>query len=367
MRVFVSSTYQDLVDHRRAVADALERLGLQLERMEAFGARPQDATRACLAEVEASELFVGIYAHRYGYIPRKSAVSITEAEFDHAFNNRRPTFCFFVDEGYPWPKDLKEGEPGRSRLRKFKKRVEKLVVRDSFTTPEVLAGRVATSVGRYLLADPRRHGAPNAARYAHLVLADLAAMAFVDVMRLACVAGSDRARAVNQPRYKEFVDMADIHLSEYRTQVTRLSADSDLDTLSKCGDVERSLAWQILRLRRDPSLDRGWHEFVGTLRDTAERVNTLAETISHDYYAARVGEVVSVVKAAVRQVPPKELAHSPDRFVMSRFSTQSAVINQMKKSGGFAAATIRDDVDRRLAIPYFALDLELLRKAMRAR
>lgn len=154
MRVFVSSTYKDLVDHRRAVADALERLGLGLDRMETFGARPDGAPRACLSGVEASELFVGIYAHRYGYIPGGSAVSITEAEFDHAFNLRRPTFCFFVDEGYPWPEDLREGEPGRSQLRKFRERVEKLVVRDSFTTPEVLAGRVATSVGRYLLADP---------------------------------------------------------------------------------------------------------------------------------------------------------------------------------------------------------------------
>jgi hypothetical protein len=35
----------------------------------------------------------------------------------------------------------------------------------------------------------------------------------------------------------------------------------------------------------------------------------------------------------------------------------------MQKAGGFAIATIRDDIDRRLAIPYFALDLALLRKA----
>lgn len=367
MRVFVSSTYRDLVDHRRAVAEALERLGLQLERMEAFGARPQDATQACLSEVEASELFVGIYAHRYGYVPAGSAVSITEAEFDHAFNNRRPTFCFFVDEEYPWPEGLVEGEPGRSLLRGFKERVEKLVVRDSFTTTEVLAGRVATSVGRYLLADPRRHGAPNAAKYARLVLADVAAMAFVDVMRLACVAGSDLARAANQSRYGEFVDAADLHLSDFRTQVTRLSVDPDLDTVTKCADVERSLAYAVLRLRRGPSLDRSWREFIGILGDAAERVNALAETVSRDYYAERVGEVITVVRDGIRRAPAEALIQSPDTFVQSRFSTQSAMVEQMRKTGGFAAATIRDDIDRRLAIPYFTLDLELLRKAIMGR
>lgn len=188
-------------------------------------------------------------------------------------------------------------------------------------------------------------------------------MAFVDVMRLACVAGSDLARASNRPRYGEFVDVADMHLGEFRTQVTRLSAGADLDMLMKCGGVERSLAWCIERLRRGPSLDRGWGELITPLKNTAERVNALADTASRDYYAARVGEVASVVKAAVGQVPAEDLARHPDTFVQRRLSAQSAVLERMRSSGGFAAATIRDDVDRRLAIPYFTIDLELLRKS----
>lgn len=52
MRVFVSSTYRDLVEHRRAVAEALERLGLQLERMEAFGARPRTALATIRDDVD---------------------------------------------------------------------------------------------------------------------------------------------------------------------------------------------------------------------------------------------------------------------------------------------------------------------------
>lgn len=220
MRVFISSTFIDLVDHRLAVADAVERLGLQLSRMETFGARPEDPNRACFRDIEASEIFVGIYAHRYGYVPPDAVTSITEAEFDYAFDKRRPTFCFLVDEGYPWPTERIEGDPGLSRLRVFKARVQQLVVRDLFTSPDVLASRVTSSIGRYLLADPRRHGAPGATKFARLTLADIAAMAFVDVMRLACVAGSNSARDVNQSRYPEFIDTADLHLTELRTQVT---------------------------------------------------------------------------------------------------------------------------------------------------
>lgn len=356
MRVFVSSTYKDLIDHRRAVADAMERLGLQLGRMETFGASPQEPRQACLAEIDSSELFIGIYAHRYGYVHTGSAVSITEAEFDHAVKNRRPTFCFCVDEAYPWPEAQVEIEPGRSLLRTFKARIEKLVVRDVFTTPDVLASRAATSVARYLLA-------PNAAQYALLTLTDISTMAFVDVMRLACVAGSNLARTANQSRYAEFVDIADLHLSDFRTQVTRLPADSDFDTIKNCGDVERGLAWAIVRLRRGPSLDRGWREFVGDLRSLAERVNALAESVSRDYYSGRVGEVTSIAQAAIKQVSSATLARSPDVFVRRRFSAQSAVIKQMQETEGFALATIRDDIDRRLAIPYFTVDLALLRQA----
>jgi hypothetical protein len=69
--------------------------------MEKFGARPQEPCRACLDEVEESDLFVGVYAHRYGFIPPDSKVSITEAEFEHATALRRPTFCFLVEKGYP--------------------------------------------------------------------------------------------------------------------------------------------------------------------------------------------------------------------------------------------------------------------------
>jgi len=37
MKVFLSSTYNDLIEHRKAAHDALEKLGLHVIRMEAFG------------------------------------------------------------------------------------------------------------------------------------------------------------------------------------------------------------------------------------------------------------------------------------------------------------------------------------------
>ncbi len=157
MKAFLSSTYIDLIDHRRAATEALERLGHQVGRMEIFGARPEEPKVACLAEVEACDLFVGLYAHRYGYVPPGSDSSITEQEFDHAKKHNKPLFCFIVDEDHPWRPKMIDDEPPKSKLRDFKAKIGRGLVRESFTTPEDLALKIATSISRYLAeADPER-------------------------------------------------------------------------------------------------------------------------------------------------------------------------------------------------------------------
>ena len=157
MRVFLSSTYIDLRDHRAAAAEVLDRLGQGVTRMEVFGARPEEPTVACLREVEASDLFVGIYAHRYGHLVENTQESITEAEFRLALTKRKPVFCFVVSENHPWLPSFVEGEPGLGRLADFKKRLAGAVITETFTTPEDLAVKVATAVGRYLASAPQPH------------------------------------------------------------------------------------------------------------------------------------------------------------------------------------------------------------------
>jgi hypothetical protein len=99
------------------------------------------------------------------------------------------------------------------------------------------------------------------------------------------------------------------------------------------------------------------------MQGLAERIDTLAEMVSGDYYAKRVSEVASVSEKIMQRLPGASLKDDPDEFVRLRFSAQSDVIDQMQKIGGFSIATIRDDIDRRLAIPYFRIDLMLLRGA----
>lgn len=81
LRVFVSSTLEELAAERRAVRDAVARLRLTPVMFE-LGARPhppRDLYRAYLAQ---SEVFVGIYGDRYGWVGPDMDVSGLEDEID---------------------------------------------------------------------------------------------------------------------------------------------------------------------------------------------------------------------------------------------------------------------------------------------
>ena len=84
-RVFVSSTFTDLEDYRVGVLNAILELGATVVAMEHFGARDERPREECLRIIsKESDSFVGIYAHRYGFVPRGFTKSITEAEYDAA-------------------------------------------------------------------------------------------------------------------------------------------------------------------------------------------------------------------------------------------------------------------------------------------
>jgi CheY-like chemotaxis protein len=153
MKTFISSTYDDLVHYREMVALAIERLGHQAIRMEVFGARPTQATTICFDEIKNSDAFIGLYAHRYGYVPSGNNKSITEMELDYALQVSLPTFCYFVDEDFPWTPRFIDSDPARSKLIALKTRISDIYVRDTFTTADDLAFKVAATLGRFLFTE----------------------------------------------------------------------------------------------------------------------------------------------------------------------------------------------------------------------
>lgn len=114
MKVFLSSTFEDLADTRREISHWLREIfGADLVIMETFGSNAAPPVINSVRRVRECDVFVGIYAHRYGTIDTASGKSITEIELDeaeHALSVGSVTnlFTYIVDENAPWPDEMVE-------------------------------------------------------------------------------------------------------------------------------------------------------------------------------------------------------------------------------------------------------------------
>ncbi|MGO8744236.1 MAG: DUF4062 domain-containing protein [Limisphaerales bacterium] len=83
--IFVSSTFVDLKEVRAEVIKWLEGVfEAKLVIMETFGSDVDPPDVLSTHRVRNSDIFIGIYAHRYGTIDAVSGESITELELDEA-------------------------------------------------------------------------------------------------------------------------------------------------------------------------------------------------------------------------------------------------------------------------------------------
>jgi hypothetical protein len=112
--------------------------------MEYFGARPYEPKKVCFDEIETCDIFVGVYAHRYGFIPKGDVLSITEQEFDFAQRRKIPIYCYIVEGDFPWKPKFIETQASE-KLEKFKLKIDSLL-RATFTTPDDLAKKVAADL-----------------------------------------------------------------------------------------------------------------------------------------------------------------------------------------------------------------------------
>ena len=96
--VFISSTFKDLKDHRREVWGALKRFDVTVRGMEEFGARTAGALETCLAEVEQSDVYVGIIAYRLGSIDPGSDKPFTVLEYEKAAELKKEILIYMADD-----------------------------------------------------------------------------------------------------------------------------------------------------------------------------------------------------------------------------------------------------------------------------
>ena len=151
-RVFLCSTYSDLVEEREAVLDVIRRLQLIHDSMEFFGARPNCPLDTCLAEVRSSDIVLVIVGHRYGSLVPGKQRSYTDLEYEEAWRSGKPCLVYFRSDNVPiLPSQMERDPVGIVALDKLKKRLAERHTIAVFQRPRDLAGAVATDLGRAII------------------------------------------------------------------------------------------------------------------------------------------------------------------------------------------------------------------------
>jgi len=128
--VFVSSTYEDLKEHREEVLNVLHKFETFPYGMEFFGATFNTPLEECLEKVGASQIYIGIFAHRYGSIETKSGKSFTQLEYEEAQRLRLPSLIYIIDDNHPVQPKCIETNP--KKIKNFlclRKNWEKTILR----------------------------------------------------------------------------------------------------------------------------------------------------------------------------------------------------------------------------------------------
>ena len=151
MRVFVASSFEDLLAYRAAVTRSILAAGDLPEDMLYWPAEESPPLAGSLRRLRSSSLLVLLIAHRYGTPPFGQDQSITELEFDEAVARNIPILAFQVDSTYPWPPHHVETDPERRvRLENFVTKVKSKVTIKFFTSPESLEVSITRALTQFL-------------------------------------------------------------------------------------------------------------------------------------------------------------------------------------------------------------------------
>lgn len=133
-QVFISSTYQDLQEERRAVQDVVISMGDFPVQMESFPAADEDQFEFIKSLIDKCDYYVLIIAGRYGSVA-DGGLSYTHKEFRYAVEQGVPVLVMLHGEPGKIPADkIEDSDAGRQRLKAFIAEAEHKRLRKTWVT-----------------------------------------------------------------------------------------------------------------------------------------------------------------------------------------------------------------------------------------
>ncbi|TDU66500.1 uncharacterized protein DUF4062 [Prosthecobacter fusiformis] len=205
-QIFVSSTFEDLRSERECVAKSILEIGDIPVGMEMFSAADESQWRLIKRQIEQSDYYIVLVAHRYGTIFEN--VSFTEREYDYAVERGVPVLGFILDKNVEWPPVWIDADAdSRSKLEAFKSKVMSKMV-SFWTNSDSLTSKVLAALSKQKNLNPM----PGWVRATNMpgpeVLTELARLG-TEVVRLSEENSKLREQAGQDTRFELIDAMAD--------------------------------------------------------------------------------------------------------------------------------------------------------------
>lgn len=143
--VFVSSTYVDLIEERKAVSASLSKAGYVAEGMEIFPASSQKQMDFISKVIDRCDYYILILGNRYGTLS-DSGISYTEMEYEYALSKGIPVLSFI--------RNAEASPEVDEALAAFKTRVSTGTLVDFWDGPHDLAARALAAISQARQSHP---------------------------------------------------------------------------------------------------------------------------------------------------------------------------------------------------------------------
>ena len=154
-QVFISSTFEDLREERRAVQDTIIQMGDFPVQMESFPAADEGQFEFIKPLIAQCDYYILVIGGRYGTV-RENGLSYTHSEFRHAVKNHVPVLVIVHEDQGKIPADKSEGtEEGQKKLAEFISEATNPRLRTTWSNVDQLKLRVREALEHAKTTKPR--------------------------------------------------------------------------------------------------------------------------------------------------------------------------------------------------------------------
>lgn len=153
-QIFVSSTFTDLKEERKAIIEGLLNAKYIPAGMEMFAASNDEQFKYIKKIIDTCDYYILIVGARYGSINSSTGKSFTEQEYDYAVEKNIPVLVFLHDDPYNLPADKRDDE-NRKLLDEFRVKVSHDRLCKMWYTSSELIASVIISLGEEINSNPQ--------------------------------------------------------------------------------------------------------------------------------------------------------------------------------------------------------------------